>query len=144
MSRDNDGALVASGDIAADALDELSRLRAVDLVAAEDVGEGIEDHEARPEFIQVLAHLAKQAGGFPSVFLVERHQQIIETQTRGYPQVFEVFHGYAVGSVDAFLSAVEFVGIVLAHEPEGPAAPDGKTEPRQSQSRGAEELLGEE
>ena len=75
------GTGVLPGKLAADALHKLSGLGAVDFITAKDIGQSVEHDQLRPERIQEFADLSEAVGELTPIFLVERHQKVVEPES---------------------------------------------------------------
>jgi len=126
--------------------DELADLGANVLVAAEEIGRGIEHDKPRPEAFHLVKQVAEEgreqalAGFLP----VERHQQVVEPDARPETQVAKLAVINPIGAIDAILVEMQIVFMVLAEKTEGAKTPNREPEPIPSRCDAGQQLLREQ
>ena len=88
------------------------------LVAAENVGSGVDDQQLRLELERRLPHLLEEWRQDAAAAAVETHQQIVVAEARQPADLIEIAEPAAVQPVDVLLPALQLVEIVLAQDRE--------------------------
>ena len=141
MSAHEDAAVKLARQAAHDVLDELPDLGAAALVPREPVRDGVPYQQVGVRLIADLLQRLECRRQGADVAPVEGHQHVVKADARDVSDLLQVGGADAVGVIDALLTAVQFVRVILTHYAHSEPVMDRHSEPVAARADAGEELL---